>query len=183
MTQLAAHGGITHCLGPQNGSNSDSSAIEETRRIREWLLGILRFAVTREECDRTALMFLAVEMDRLGASRTKSGFSYFNRTCTKLCDCVAARHDAGKLTELSLHIKKIEDAPLCQALRGALFAKRNKPMRPRQLDREYVWKGPSGEIVSHEPMSSDPNRLFDGRGVTAPPDSKPLRRWPIRRLF
>ena len=120
---------------------AEPAAIEESRRIREWLLGILRFAITLEPCDRRVVMDLAAEMDRLGASTTQSGFSYFTRTSTKLCDCIAAKHDFEKLAELCLHIEKIDDRRLRRALEGAPFAKRNKSARSRQPDREYLWKG------------------------------------------
>ena len=67
-------------------------------------------------------MCLPAEMDRLGASTTQSGFSYFSRTSTKLCDCIAAKHDFEKLAELCLHIEKIDNRRLRRALEGALFA-------------------------------------------------------------
>jgi hypothetical protein len=142
MTYLVTSKGIIHRLGPRNGSTSDPSASEEARRIREWLLGILRFAVTLEQRDRGAVMCLAAEMDRLGASTTQSGFSYFTRTSTKLCNCIAAKDDFDKLAELCLYIK-IDDRRLRRALEGALFAKRNKSVRSRQPDRGYLWKGPA----------------------------------------
>lgn len=141
MTQLATREGMFHRLGRQNGLVSDPSVIEESRRIREWLLGILRFAVTLERCDRAAVMCVAAEMDRPGAGTTQSGFSYFTRTSTKLCDCIAAKYDFDKLAELRLHIEKIDDRRLRRALEGALFAKRNKSVRSGQSDREYLWKG------------------------------------------
>jgi hypothetical protein len=141
MAQSAIRKETFHRLGPHNGSVVGPSGIEESRRIREWLLGILRFAVTLEACDRAAVMYLAAEMDRLGATTTKSGFSYFTRTSTKLCDCIVAKHDFDKLTELCLRIEKIDDHRLRRAFEGALFAKRNKSARSRQPDREYLWKG------------------------------------------
>ena len=82
-----------------------TSAIEESRRIREWLLGILRFAVTLEQCDRAAVMYLAAEMDRFGSSTTQSRFSYFTRTSAKLCDCIIAKRDFDNLAQLRFHIK------------------------------------------------------------------------------
>ncbi len=115
--------------------------MEDSRRIREWLLGILRFAVTLEQCDRTAVMCLAAEMDRLGAITTQSAFSYFTRTSAKLCDCVAAKHDADKLAELRLYVQKIDDRRLRRALEGVLFENRSEPVRSRKLDRQYLWKG------------------------------------------
>jgi hypothetical protein len=141
MNQLATRKGMLHRFGPQKGSISDLLVSEESRRIREWLLGILRFAVTLEQRDQAAVMCLAAEMDRLGASTTQPGFSYFTRTSTKLCECIAAKLDFDKLAELCLHIEKIDDRRLRRALEGALFAKRNKSARSRQPDREYLWKG------------------------------------------
>ena len=141
MDQSAIRGGMVRRLGPQDGSIFDAAVIEESHRIREWMLGILRFTITLERCDRAAVMSLAAEMDRLGASKTQSGFTYFTRTSTKLCDCIVAKHDFAKLAELRLHIEKIDDYRLRRALEGALFAKRNKSVRSRQPDREYLWKG------------------------------------------
>ena len=141
MTQLATRKGVIHRLAPQNDLISDPSVAEESSRIREWLLGILRFAVTLERRDQAAVMCLAAEMDRLGSDGSKSGFSYFTRTSTKLCDCIVAKHDFDKLAELRLYIEKIDDRRLRRALEGALFERRHKPGRSRQLDREYLWKG------------------------------------------
>jgi hypothetical protein len=53
MTQLATRKGMLFPLAPQNGSTSDLLVSEESHRIREWLLAILRFAVTLEQCDRS----------------------------------------------------------------------------------------------------------------------------------
>jgi hypothetical protein len=139
MTQLATRKGILHRLDP--GSISDPLVSEQSRRIRELLLAILRFAVTLEQRDRAAVMCLATQMDRLGASKSNSGFSYFSRTSTKLYDCIIAKHDFDKLAELCFHSEKIDDGRLRRALEGALFAKRNKSARSSQPDREYLWKG------------------------------------------
>jgi hypothetical protein len=140
MTQLATRKGMLHRLGPQNGPISDRSVGEESYRIREWLLEILRFAVTFEQCDRAAVMCLAAKMDRLGRGTIQSGFSYFTRTSVKLCDCIIAKHDFDKLAELCLYIEKIDDRRLRRALEGALFAKRNKSARTRPPSREYLWE-------------------------------------------
>jgi hypothetical protein len=116
---------------------TEPSAIQESGRIREWL----RFAVTLERCDRAAVMCLAAEMDRRGASTTRSGFSYFIKTSAELCEGIVANGDFEKLTELRRHIEKIDDHRLRRALEGALFEKRNETGRSRKLDRQYLWKG------------------------------------------
>ena len=132
---------MLHRFDPQKGSTSDPFISGESRRISEWLLGILRFAVTLEQRDQAAVMCLAAEMDCPGAGTSRSGFSYFTRTSTRLCDCIAAKHDLDKLAELCRYIEKIDDRRLRRALEGTLFAKRNKSVRSRQPDREYLWKG------------------------------------------
>jgi hypothetical protein len=141
MTQLATRKGMPFPLAPQNGSASDLLVSEESHRIREWLLGILRFAVTLEQCDRAALMGLAAEMDRLGAGTTQSGFTYFTRASTKLWDCIVVKQGLANLAELWIHLEQINDNRLRFALEGALFEKARGPTRSRKLDREYLWKG------------------------------------------
>jgi hypothetical protein len=141
MVQSAIRSGTVHRLRPQDGSIFDAAAIEESHRIREWLLGILRFAVTLERCDRAALMCLAAEMNRLGASETQSGFSYFTRTSTKLCDCIIAKRDFDNLAELWFHLEKADDNRLRFALEGALFEKARGSTRSKKSNREHLWKG------------------------------------------
>lgn len=46
---------MLHSFCPQNGSVAGPWAIEGSP-IRDWLLGILRFAVTLERCDGAAVM-------------------------------------------------------------------------------------------------------------------------------
>ena len=123
MTELATRKGMPFPLPQQNGLTSDLLLSEESHRIIEWLLAILRFAVTLEQCDRAALMCLAVEMDRLGAGTTQSGFTYFTRTSTKLCDCIVAKRDFDNLGELWLHFEQINDNRSRFALEGALLEK------------------------------------------------------------
>src|ERR1700746_2607605 len=141
MTQLATRKGMPFPLASQNGLTCDLLVSEESHRIREWLLGILRFAVTLEQCDRAALMGLAAEMDRLGAGTTQSGFTYFTRTSTKLCDCIVVKQGLDNFAELWIHLEQINDNRLRFALEGALFEKASGPTRSRKLDREYLWKG------------------------------------------
>ena len=69
MTQIATCTGMTHRLVIHNGSASDPSVIEESHRIRDWLLEILRFAVTLEQCDRVAVMSLAQRWTAAGPAQ------------------------------------------------------------------------------------------------------------------
>jgi hypothetical protein len=141
MGQSTIRRGIVHRLGSQKNSISDLPVSEESHRIREWLLEILRFAVTLEHRDRATVMGLAAEMDRLGPGTTQSGFSYFTRTSVEFCDGIVGNGSAENAAGLRLYIGKINDRRLRRALEAVLFEKSNEPVRFRKLDRAYLWKG------------------------------------------
>jgi hypothetical protein len=134
MNQLATRKGMLHRFSPQRLSTSDSLISDESRRIREWLLGILRFAVTLEQRDQAAVMCLAAEMDRLGADTIQSQFSYFSRTSVEFCNCILGCWSVANSTELRLHLQKINDGRLRRALEAALFEKTGS-VRSKKLDR------------------------------------------------
>jgi hypothetical protein len=119
----------------------DAAAFEGSRRIRDWLLSILRFAVTLEQCDQAAVMSLAAEMDRLGSGTSQSRFGFFTRTTTNFCACIVAKGQVEKAAEPRLHIKRINDDRLRRAFEAVLFDKRIEPAPSRKLDREDLWKG------------------------------------------
>jgi hypothetical protein len=119
----------------------DAAAFEGSRRIRDWLLSILRFAVTLEQCDQAAVMSLAAEMDRLGSGTSQSRFGFFTRTTTNFCACIVAKGQVEKAAELRLHIKRINNDRLRRAFEAVLFDKRIEPAPSRKLDREDLWKG------------------------------------------
>jgi hypothetical protein len=119
----------------------DAAAFEASRRIRDWLLAVLRFAVTLEQCDRVAVMGLAAEMDRLGSGRSASSFGFFTRTTTNFCACIVAKGQFEKAAELRLHIKRINDDRLQRAFEAVLFDQHIEPARSKEMDREDLWKG------------------------------------------
>jgi hypothetical protein len=109
--------------------------------VRLWLLAILRFAITLEQHDRSAVMTLAAKMDELSAVRRQSGFRYFARTSLGFCNCIVAKSDPDNTAELDLYIKNINDERLHRAFEAVLFEKRPKPVRFRRLDRERPRQG------------------------------------------
>jgi hypothetical protein len=160
MTQLPTRKGMIHRFGPQNGSISDPSAIEESRRIRQWLLGILRFAVTLEQCDRAAVMCVAAEMDRPGASTTQSGFSYFTRTSTKLCNCIAAKYDFDKLAELRFTSKRSMTADCVEPLKARSSGNVINRHVPDSRIESICGKG-CGEIVTFLTSQTSSGQIAD----------------------
>src|SRR5262249_59558238 len=62
-------------------------------RIREWLLLLLRFAITRDGKDQAAALAMADEIDALGQRWRPSAPSFFRRTSGEVCEAIVARVD------------------------------------------------------------------------------------------
>ncbi len=109
-----------------------SHALAGERRIREWLLAILRFAVTLAQCDRGAVMCLAAEMDRLGPAWSHSAFRYFTKTSIKFCNSIVEKRNLEKAAELRFYLKNINDDRLRRALEAAIFEKPQESAPPER---------------------------------------------------
>ena len=81
-------------------------------KVRDWLLAIVRFAVTLEHADRQTVLAIAQEMDGLGFLPGRSAFSYFARTGRDLCRAIADRDDPGRTAILRRHLAAIGDRRL-----------------------------------------------------------------------
>jgi hypothetical protein len=90
------------------------------RKVRDWLLAVLRFAMTGEEGDREAIVTLAEEMDRLGWWPIQSPFQFFSSTSTELCRALAKLDDPDSLPVLRRHLKRIADPRIEHAMAAAV---------------------------------------------------------------
>jgi hypothetical protein len=70
------------------GAPFGSDALQE-RKIRNWLLLLLCFAVTREAADRLAVLAAADELDASGA-KGPAAPRFFNRTTKEVCEAILA---------------------------------------------------------------------------------------------
>lgn len=108
------------------------------RAVEEWLLAVLRFAITLNEVDRASLMAMAADMDRY-----RSGFTFFQRTSVKVCDAIIARDRAQATAALHIFARRIDRLALRRAFEAALEItptgahRRTNPAR----NRENLWKG------------------------------------------
>jgi len=89
-------------------------------KIRDWLLAIIRFAVTLEEADRQTVLAIAQEMDGLGFLPGRSSFSYFLRNSTEVCRAIAGRDDPSRTTILRRHLAAIGDRRLRRTTAAAI---------------------------------------------------------------
>ena len=69
-------------------------------RIREWLLLLLRFAITWDPKDEAAVFAMADEIDALGLRWRPSAPSFFRRTSSEVCKMITALDDPRRATTL-----------------------------------------------------------------------------------
>jgi hypothetical protein len=116
----------------------------QARKIRDWLLAIVRFAITLDETDRQTAHAIAQEMDGLGSLPGQSSFRYFVRTSANLCRAIADRDDPGRSGILRRHLAAIGDRRLRQATAAAIDLEGGQPvhLRAARLDARTRTAGP-----------------------------------------
>ena len=69
-------------------------------RIREWLLLLLRFAITWDPKDEAAVFAMADEIDALGLRWRPSAPSFFRRTSGEVCEAIITLEHPRRITIL-----------------------------------------------------------------------------------
>ena len=92
----------------------------QASRIREWLLLLLRFAITRDPKDEAAALDIAEEIDALGLRWRPSAPSFFRRTSDEVCKAIAAPNDPTRAIVLKKHIARIDEPRLRRAFHAAV---------------------------------------------------------------
>jgi hypothetical protein len=112
-------------------------------KVEDWLLAILRFAITREEADRAAILAMAAEMDQLGAHAARSDFAFFARTSVEICDLIVGKDHPERIAALRRHIGMIDNDRLRRALEAVLEIEppRTNGRRARSRRSEALWRG------------------------------------------
>jgi hypothetical protein len=112
-----------------------------TKKVNDWLLATLRFAVTLEQTDRAIVLAIAKDMDRSGLHAT--AFAFFVRTSTELCNAIADRNDPRRVATLSRHLRRIDDHRLRRALEAAIKFEQaaTTSSKAKKRDRASLWKG------------------------------------------
>src|SRR5262245_30262523 len=110
-------------------------------RIREWLLLLLRFAVTRDAKDEAAASAMADEIDGLGRQWRPSGPGFFCRRTDQVCKAMSAPDDANRATILKKHLGRIDDPRLRRAFAAAAGIERRRSLHFSKIDGEHLWAG------------------------------------------
>lgn len=90
-----------------------------TEKVDDWLLAILRFAITLERDDRAAVMIKAQELDWPRCGRPRKTFVFFTRTSVELCDLIADKTDPKRGVVIRRQLARIENPRLRCALEVA----------------------------------------------------------------
>jgi len=123
----------TDCDQPSATSDPQDWA---ARQVREWLLLLLRFAITSDPKDQSATLALADEIDARGLEWRPSAPSFFRRTSNDVCKAITALDDPKRTAILKRHLARIDDPALRRAFRAAVnFDERAAPSQrnPRNL--------------------------------------------------
>src|SRR5262245_22762087 len=110
-------------------------------RIREWLLLLLRFAITRDPKDQAAAFAVADELDALGHQWRPSAPSFFHRTSSEVCERIIARDDPRCATILKGHIARIDDPRLRRAFHAAVDLERGSRPAATEHKRQHFRAG------------------------------------------
>jgi hypothetical protein len=120
---------------------SDRPTIDEQNRqkIDDWLLVLLRFAITRDTADRTAGVEFARLLDA-GETGAMRSATFFARTTVELCQAIG-ENDRSQISILRRHLARIENPRLRNTFRAALGLEASDAPRSQALSRAYLWQG------------------------------------------
>ncbi len=110
-------------------------------RIREWLLLVLRFAITCDAKDQAAAFAMADEIDALGHQSRPSAPTFFRRASGEVCEAINALEDPRRITILKKHIARIDDPRLRRAFQAAVDLERGSWPAATEQKRQHFWAG------------------------------------------
>jgi hypothetical protein len=106
---------------------------------REWLLAMLRYAVTRNDADQSAVQMIAEALDARGVP---SSFDFFRRTSRELCLAIGEGASPRRTVVIRRQLDWIDDARVRRALAAALEVDLSEHAadgaKPR---RSTLWRG------------------------------------------
>ncbi len=121
----------------------------QSEAVSNWLLAMLRFAVTRSDADRICVLETAKQMDRAAGNPS---FSFFVRASAEICTAIATDDSAERQATLTRYFSAIDDRRLREALKGATLSGSATPAfrNSATRTREYLWRG----LGPHRPHST-----------------------------
>jgi hypothetical protein len=125
----------------------DAGEVWQAKQVGDWLVAILRFAITLDESDWQIASNIAEAIDRLGRVDGPS-FSFFRRTTGELCHAIADTHDPNRAAVLRRHLGRVDDPRYRRAFAAAVNLEHGigatTAPSARTRIRADLWKGLSG---------------------------------------
>ena len=90
------------------------------RKIRDWILAIVRYALTLDGLDEHTVLSLAEELDGLGSIPGGVAFTYFRRASRDVCTAIAHPEDPNRTAILRRLLAAISDGRLRQTTAAAI---------------------------------------------------------------
>ena len=100
-------------------SNDNEADYRHRLMLQQWLLLILRFAITRDEADCAIIGEQSMALDAIGRT-DGSAFCYFSKTSQALCDAIRQSESKAAKTRLKQYALHIDNPRLRQAFLGAV---------------------------------------------------------------
>jgi hypothetical protein len=113
---------------------------EQASQISNWLLALLRFAVSLQESDKIAFLATARLLDGGKPQFDAPTFSFFSRTSAELCAAIVSRDDPGSHAILRSYLGRIEDPHLRRVLEAAIGLQSDQ-LRRTPSGRDNLWTG------------------------------------------
>src|SRR5262249_32222661 len=110
-------------------------------RIREWLLLLVRFAITCDPKDQAAVFAMADEIDAFGLQWRPFPPRFFCRTSRGGCAAIPRAGDSKRATTLKKHIARIDDPRLRRAFQAAVDLERGSRPAATEHKRQHFWTG------------------------------------------
>lgn len=109
---------------------------------RDWLLAVLRYAVTRDAADLSVVLGLAEAIDARGSHSEPSSFEFFRRSSLELCQAIGEEASPGRSATIKRHLDRIEDARLRRAFAAAVEIELpHHAADGTKLRRPELWRG------------------------------------------
>src|SRR5580704_13552891 len=125
------------------------------RKVRDWLLLLLSFAVTREPADLAAALAVADELDSLGVRRKRRAPSFFLRTSNEVCEAILAVGDGHDVSDgddnavLRRHVARIEDPRLRRAFEAAVGLRQTSEPQQESAEKQEAKPWHVRRVPSH----------------------------------
>ena len=117
------------------------------KQVHEWLLSLLRFAITRDPEDELAVLMMANGIDSLGRQWGRAAPTFFRRSSGEVCKAITAASDPERAAILERHVLRIEHLGLRRAFQAAVHSEawaQQAPDRTRQVGLWAGLRGPCG---------------------------------------